>query len=182
MELYIFSPDRKVAGLIEAYEYFRWTRRYSRCGAFELKAIASPMNISLLQIGSFLWKNDDAEAGVIEFVEYTQGEQEYVTVSGRFVTGLLARRIIWATETLKGDLSSVIGGLINRHIINPTDPARAIANISFSSLSLGSAVNTQISFKNLLEAVSEMCENADVGIRRDYTVRDGFRTVHQMTV
>jgi hypothetical protein len=166
MELYIFDgTTRQVAGIIESYEYLRWTRRYARCGAFELKAIASAENIALLQIGNLLWKNDDAEAGIVEFVEYTQDEQEYVTVSGRFLTGLLARRIVWATETLKGDLSAAVRQLLNNHLMNPSDAARAMPSITFASPPLSTTVNTQISFKNLLDAVSDLCDNADVGIR-----------------
>jgi hypothetical protein len=174
MELYIFDGNtRKVAGIIESYEYLRWTQRYSRCGVFELKAIASADNIALLQIGNLLWKNDDAEAGIVEFVEYTQDEQEYVTVSGRFITGLLARRIVWATETLKGDLSAAVRQLLNNNLLAPSDTSRAMPNITFTSPTLGVSVNTQISFKNLLDAVSDLCENADVGIRTAFNPSTG---------
>ena len=92
MELYIFDTDKAMLGVIEAYEYLRWTRRYSKCGGFELKAVATSDNIALLQIGRILWKNDDEEAGVIEYVELTMQERESITVSGRFATSLLARR------------------------------------------------------------------------------------------
>jgi hypothetical protein len=173
VELYIFTADRKVAGIIESFEYLRWTRRYSRCGAFELKAIATSENLSLLQIGNFLWKNDDSEAGVIEFVEYTQGEQEYVTVSGRFLTGLLSRRIIWTTETLKGDIAVVVGQLLNNHLLNPTDTNRTMTDIAYSAITLGVAVNTQISYKNLMDAVCDLCDNADIGIRTEFNPNDG---------
>ena len=54
MDLYIFDNARKKAGMIESYEYFRWTRRYSQCGGFELKAIATDENLALLQIGNIL--------------------------------------------------------------------------------------------------------------------------------
>ena len=94
MELYIFNQsDRQLAGIIEAFEYLRWTRRYSRCGSFELKAVATDENLAMLQIGNILWKNDDEEAGLIEFVQLTMQEQEFIVVSGRFATSFLARRI-----------------------------------------------------------------------------------------
>lgn len=165
MELYIFNKDRKMAGIIEAYEYLRWTRRYFLCGSFELKAIANENNLALLQSGNILWKNDDEEAGIIEFIELTMQEQEYITVSGRFSTSLLARRIIWGTETLRGDLSAGVAQLLNNHLITPADASRKIEGITFTPISLGKPINTQISYRNLLDAVTGLCEASDIGIK-----------------
>ena len=55
MEIYIFRRDRSLLGAVEAFEYLRWTRRYSHCGSFELKAIATPENTELLRLGHYLW-------------------------------------------------------------------------------------------------------------------------------
>jgi hypothetical protein len=166
MEIYIFNQsDRQLAGIIEAFEYLRWTRRYSRCGSFEMKAIATDENLALLRIGNILWKNDDEEAGLIEFVELTGGEQEFIVVSGRFATSFLARRIVWGTEILSGDLGAALGTLINNGIIAPNLPERRIAGIAYAGAVLNTTVNTQISYKNLMEAVTDLCEAADAGIK-----------------
>ena len=66
MELYIYNSDRELTGIVESFDYLRWTRRYSQCGSFELKAIATPENTELLKEGNIIWKNDDEEAGIIE--------------------------------------------------------------------------------------------------------------------
>lgn len=165
MELYIFDTDREMFGVIEAYEYLRWTRRYSQCGGFELKAVASADNIALLQIGRILWKNDDEEAGIIEYVELTMQEQESVTVSGRFATSYLARRIVWGTEILSGDLSACAAQLLNNHLIAPADSSRAIAGISFTPETLGIPVSAQTSYKNLMDSITDLCEAADTGVK-----------------
>ena len=94
MELYIYSKERQLVGIVESFEYLRWTRRYARCGTFEMKAIATSENISLLRTGNYLWKSDDEEIVIIEQVELEQAGRETVTVSGRFATSLLARRIV----------------------------------------------------------------------------------------
>jgi hypothetical protein len=177
MELYIFTADRKVAGIIEAYEYLRWTRRYSRCGSFELKAIANDENIALLQMDNILWKNDDEEAGLIEFLEYSQDESEYITISGRFATGFLARRIVWATEILSGDLSSGVVQLLNNHLISPTNAERRIEGISFTPTTLNKPVKTQISYVNLMDAVTNLCDAADVGIKMVFNPSIGIFNV-----
>ena len=38
MELYIYNSSRELTGIVESFEYLRWTRRYSQCGSFELKS------------------------------------------------------------------------------------------------------------------------------------------------
>ncbi len=177
MELFIFSNSRQLTGIVESFEYLRWTRRYSSTGSFELKAIATPENLALLKDGNFLHKSDDNEAGIIERVELSQTDREIVTASGRFATSFLARRIVWGTETLTGDLGAAVGLLLNNHLIAPADADRAIAGFSYSATTLGISVSSQISYKNLLEAVTELCEAADVGIKTAFDPKTGLFTV-----
>jgi hypothetical protein len=174
MELYIYNANRALSGVIEAYEYLRWTRRYSRCGSFELKAVATDENLALLRIGNILWKNDDEEAGLIEFMELTGSEHELILISGRFATGFLHRRIIWGTETLSGDISAAIGQLLNRHMLNPARPERKIGGILYSPVTMGVSVSTQMSHRNLMEAVSGLCDSVDVGIKTLFNPESGM--------
>lgn len=165
MELYLFNNNRELAGLVESYEYLRWTRQYTKCGSFELKAIASDENIALLKIGNILWKNDDAEAGIIEYLEMTLQEQEYITVIGRFATSLLSRRIVWGTEILTGDLSAAVSQLLNNHLISPVNTDRAISGVAYTPESMGVPVSTQVSFRNLMDTITNLCDASDVGIK-----------------
>ena len=188
MELYIFSQgSRELSGIIEAYEYLRWTRRFSKCGSFELKAMATADNISLLKIGNILWKNDDEEAGLIEFMEITGSDREFIEISGRFATSFLARRIVWGTEILTGDLGAALERLIDKNLINPvsvnpSDPAddsRKIEGITYapSQPALGVNVNTQTSYRNLMSAVTGYCDAADVGIKTTFNPKTGLFTI-----
>ncbi len=169
MELYIFDSDRNLTGIIESFEYFRWTRRYSSCGSFEVKAIATPENLALLTIGNILWKSDDEEAGIIELVEMSMAEKELVTVSGRFATSFLSRRIIWGTETLSGGLSSCVEQLLANHLTAPSDTVRQIGFVSYSDASISEPISTQISYKNLMDTVTGLCAAADTGIKTTFS-------------
>jgi hypothetical protein len=183
MYIYAYDSDRNLIGIVESFEYFRWTRRYSEAGAFTLKAIGSPENAALLQIGNWIWKNDDEEIAIIEHIELTQTDKEMITVSGRFATALLARRIIWGTETYTGNISGCIADLINNHLINPADPARAVTGVTFSTQTLAIPVRTQFSYKNLYETVTSLLVTADVGIKTtfDPTTGDLIITLYQGT-
>ncbi|WP_368488112.1 siphovirus ReqiPepy6 Gp37-like family protein [Clostridium sp. BJN0013] len=177
MELFIYNSNRELVGIVESFEYLRWTRRYSQCGSFELKAIATQENTALLKEGNIIWKNDDEEAGIIEHLELSQTEQEIITASGRFATSFLTRRILWQTEKLSGDISICVEQLINNNLINPSDVARKINGISFSSPNLGIPVSTQISYRNLMDVVTELCEASEVGIKTVFTPATGIFTV-----
>lgn len=177
MELYIFNTNRELVGIMESFEYLRWTRRYSQCGSFELKAIATQENAELLKEGNIIWKNDDEEAGIIEHLSLSQTDQEFITVSGRFATSFLARRIVWQTEKLSGDISDCVEQLIENNLINPSDVARKISGISFSSPSLDIPISTQISYRNLMDAVTELCEVSEVGIKTIFTPETGVFTI-----
>lgn len=177
MELYVFNKNRALIGIVESFEYLRWTRRYSQCGSFELKANASTDNAELLQVGNYIWKNDDEEIGLIEYLQLSQTDSETITVSGRFATVLLGRRIIWNTENLNGDLSACVGQLINNNVISPADPDRQIYNISFTSPYLSIPVKKQVSYNNLLDEIQELCSAASVGIKTIFAPETGHLTV-----
>ncbi len=177
MELYVYGNTRQLVGVVESFEYLRWTRRYSLCGAFELKAIATSDNITLLVLGNLLWNSDDEEVGIIEHLEMNQADKETITVSGRFATSFLARRIIWGTETLSGDLSTCAAQLVNNHLVSPTDTNRQISGISFASPALGVTVNTQVSYKNLMDTITGLCEASDTGIKTVFAPSTGTLTV-----
>lgn len=177
MQLYIYNSNRELTGIVESFEYLRWTRRYSQCGSFELKAIATPENTALLKEGNIIWKNDDEEAGIIEHLELSQTEHEIITASGRFATSFLSRRIVWGTEKLSGDLSDCVEQLIETNLINPTDVARQITGVSFSSPNLGVPISTQISFRNLMDTVTELCNTSGIGIKTVLNPATGIFTV-----
>lgn len=177
MELYIYNSDRELTGIVESFEYLRWTRRYSQCGSFELRAIATPENTTLLQEGNFIWKNNDEEAGIIEHLEMVQAEQEIITASGRFATSFLSRRIVWQTEVLSGDLSACVEQLLNNNLISPTDTARQIDGIVFSSPNLGVPVSTQISYRGLMDVITELCGASEIGIKTVFTPATHLFTV-----
>ena len=177
MELYIYNSNRELVGIVESFEYLRWTRRYSQCGSFELKAIATSENTELLKEGNIIWKNDDEEAGIIEHLELSQTEHEVITVSGRFATSFLSHRIVWQTEKLSGDISTCVEQLLNNNLINPSDTARKISNISFSAPNLNVPISTQISYRNLMDAVTGLCVASDIGIKTVFSPATGGFTI-----
>lgn len=87
------------------------------------------------------------------------------TLSMSSTVGLLARRIIWGTETLAGDASAGISQMIKNHFLSPSNTSRKITGFSFSAPNFGIPINTQISYSNLLDAVEGLCNTGDIGIK-----------------
>jgi len=142
-----------------------------------LRAIATDKNLELLRIGNIVRKDDDDEAGLIEFVELTGGESEFILVIGRFATSFLSRRIVWNTETLSEDLGAAIGTLLQNNLINPSDISRRIFGIEYAPATLNAPVNTQITFKNLMTAITDLCDGLDVGIKTVFEPTSGLFTI-----
>lgn len=163
-------PARQIIGIVESFEYLRWSRRYSACGGFELKAIASPENIELLQLDNIISIDGDSEVGIIEFVEVITDEFEIVHVQGRFATSILSRRVIWGTEILNGDVSAGVYQIINNHVTNPSTlfNSRRIAFFSYQPTTLYIDFSSQISYKNVLTAITDMCQALDIGFRTKF--------------
>lgn len=158
----VYSKDYERIGFIESYSYLSWVRRYSAVGEFELKC--APENLPLLSLGNVIAKSKDDEAGIIETLLVESVEKELITVRGRFLPVLLESRIIWDTENLNGDIGGCIGQLLNKQAINPLNPDRAIPKLVYQNVNIGKNIIMQISFKNLLEAVTGITSEAGVGI------------------
>ena len=76
-------------------------------------------------------------------------------------------------ETLSGDLSACALQLISNQLIAPSDTNRQIAGVSFTSPVLGVTVNTQVSFKNLMDTITGLCEASDRGIKTVFAPSTG---------
>lgn len=161
--LNVYNKDYERIGYIESYSYLSWTRRYFSSGEFVLKC--APENLPLLSLGNVIAKVNDAEGGIIETILVETVEKEIVTVQGRFLPALLGKRILWEREVLDGDIGLCIGQLVNNHAINPADPKRKIPHLHYQEISVGENVQKQISFQNLLMAVTDLCRLEAVGFK-----------------
>ncbi len=177
MQLYVLNHNREQIGVLESFEYLLWNRKYSAYGYFELKALATPDTVGLLALDYYLRKSDDEEIAIIEHLELSQENRETITVSGRFATSFLARRVIPGIETLNSGISEAVGQLINNHLINPADPARTIPFITYTDTGLADLVATQVERQNLYDAVSALCEATDVGIKTAFNTTTKALTI-----
>ncbi|CDV96346.1 Phage-related protein [Desulfitobacterium hafniense] len=168
MELYVFDKDLNHLGLVEGFFSLRWIRRYSKCGEFELQCGLTPSTLSLLQRGNIIWKNDDTEAGYIEYRNITLNalKEEVLVVSGKFLTGYLGRRIIWGTERIYGTAEVAIRTLVYNHAINPSNTDRIIPLLELGDLKgYEQEISKQSSYSNLLDTIENIATASELGLR-----------------
>lgn len=168
MELYIFDRELDFKGILEGYTSLIWRRRYSKHGDFELHCALTFENLELLKKGNVIWKNDDEEAGYIQYrnLAMDQEGKEILVVSGKFLTGYLNRRIIWGIENLNTTSELAIRELIDKNVVNPLDADRKIALAMLGEVkAYAQTTNMQTSYVNLLDKVEDIANTSELGIR-----------------
>jgi len=168
MEIYVLDRELDFKGILEEYTSLIWRRRYSKHGDFELHCSLTPDTLILLKKGNVIWKKDDDEAGYIEYGNLKQDTagKEVLVVKGKFLTGYLARRIIWEMKNLNTTSELAIRELINSNVINPIDTTRKIDLMALNEVrNYTQTINKQVSYKNLLETIEEIAGVSELGIR-----------------
>jgi hypothetical protein len=173
MELYIFDASLNFIGLLDNFTSLQWTRRYAKCGEFELHCSLNPETLALLQKGNVVWKKDDPETGFIEYRQLAQDTdgKEALIIKGKFLSGYLNRRIVWGEEILQDTAESAMRTLVDKNGITSTDTSRIIPNLMLGGLNgYSQAVNYQTSYMNLLNEVENLCGLSELGYRVKFDV------------
>lgn len=173
IELYIFDRDLNFKGIIDDFNSFRWVRRYSKSGEFELQCALTQEILQLLQRENIIYKKDDLEAGYIEYrnLKRDQDGKEILVIKGEFLTGYLGRRIIWGTEIINDTAENAMRLLVNNNCINPSDPNRKINNLMLGQLNNFDLItNYQVSYKNLNDELESISNTYELGYRVNFDI------------
>lgn len=168
MEIYVFDEHLNMQGIVGSYTSFIWRRRYSKHGDFELHCPLNFENLEILKKGNVIWKNDDEEAGYIQYRKLAMNDNgdELLVVTGKFLTGYLNRRIIWGTENLSMTSELAMRELVNKNAVNPSNMDRKIALVALGEVKgYAQTTNIQTSDVNLLDKVEEIANTNELGIR-----------------
>lgn len=133
MKLYAFNPALERVGILTRYNSLRWLRSFAGLGEIEFHA---PIKYApLLVKGNLLWRNDGDEAALITARQISRDEdgKETVMCAGTLLSGLMARRIVWAEGTHSGTAETAMRWLIDNAAIT-SDAARIIPNLSLGTL------------------------------------------------
>lgn len=156
---------------IDNFDSMIWTERYFAYGDFQLYLAASTAEAVKYQKDFYIWSDESNELMIVETSEIKESEEggEFLTVSGRSMTSILDRRIIWGQTTLQGNFQAAIKKLITENVINPTDAARKIPGLTFRDstdpIVTSKTIDEQFLGDKLYDTVAALCKIRNIGFR-----------------
>lgn len=184
MEFLVLNTKFETIAILDVFESFIWTDRYSKCGDFEIYTSSDLEIIETLKEDFYIWTEDSEHVMIIEnrkiITDVEEGNK--FLVSGRSLESLLDRRIVWNQILLDGYFQTQIKRLLTENVINPSDSNRKISNFIFEETDdpyiLSLKAQVQYTGDNLYEAVCELCESASIGFK--ITLNDNNQFVFKL--
>jgi len=172
MNILVLETDLKtILGVVDAFESFIWTDRYSECGDFQIDLPASTEFVNLFQLDRFILFSESEHVMVIEkvVIKTDAADGDHMTVYGRSFESVLDRRIVWVQTILSGNLQRGVKKLLNENVIAPSSADRAIPNLLFADSSDTSitslTLSAQFTGDSIYDAVSSICVAAGIGFK-----------------
>lgn len=179
MNIFLLDVDLSLVDIIDTYESFIWTDRYSEPGDFELYLMMDERILSECIQDRYLQIEKSDRLMIIEDIEITTDieEGDKLKITGKSLESLLERRIVWEQTVLNTSLQNGIKQLINNAIIAPKIAARKISNFIFIDSTdpaiTGLKIDAQYTGDNLGEVIKNQCELNDIGYRVLYNQTTG---------
>ena len=159
MEIRVYSPEMEFLGVIENQRSLVWDRAYNDAGNFELHVPVTGYGIGLLQIGNLIWKRGSADAGVIESrIIKEQYDMHEITVSGRFLTSYMDRRLVRPTYNFSGRAEVAMRTMLSNAVEIPLVQLETINNYE-------ETIEFQATYKKLLSTVQKVAKSCNFGFR-----------------
>lgn len=171
MEAIILDDNFNAIKIVDAFDTFIWTERYSGYGDFELDIPIEKDILTYIKDGYYVVIPESNAAMIIEDIQINDetDDEPLLQVTGRSLESILDRRIVWDQTEVKDTFQDIILKILNDSIINPTDSNRKIENFTFKSIN-DSNVNsdeydTQFTGDNVYDVVQVLCNATSVGFR-----------------
>lgn len=174
IDIYVLDKNLQAIGIIDSYKSLIWADRYNTVGDCELYLPATNENLSLLQDGNYLIRDDDNMVCQIKKIEIdTDAENgNYLIVTGYDTKRFLDQRVIWSTMTCDGNLETFAREIVKNTICTPALYGRQMKKANGNQLVfLGNAAGfsevttEQVTYKNVGEKIREYCQTYGWGYR-----------------
>lgn len=173
MDIYVLNGLNGVADLISTYQSCIWNVQYFGQNDFQLVVNASTENVSMLQPGAYLVRDEDiTEDGFTNIMVIQNYQLDFDTEKGWLLTltgkglknDLLKRRVVWSQTNLTGLAEVGIRQVITDNIISPVNTARAIDNFTLDELQgFTDTIDIQLLGENIATWLEEICTTYGYG-------------------
>lgn len=179
MELYVYSSDMELQGIVEKIASLIWTRRYWSCGEFKLLVPFTEEHSRMLVKNNIIMKRGDDEAAQIRYVSITKNSQglEEIEVQGKFLIAWIGKRIIKKQIITNDTTQNILYRIVRENVTNPADTARKIPDVSIADddadTESGVIDYTSEQYTNAQLAAETAAKAAKLGIRMRTDARTG---------
>lgn len=179
MELYVYSSEMELQGIVEKIASLIWTRRYWSCGEFKLLVPFTKEHSRMLVKNNIIMKRGDDEAAQIRYVSITKNSQglEEIEVQGKFLIAWIGKRIIKKQIITNDTTQNILYRIVRENVTNPADTARKIPDVSIATddedTESGVIDYTSEQYTNAQLAAETAAKAAKLGIRMRTDARTG---------
>ena len=179
MELYVYSSDMELQGIVEKIASLIWTRRYWSCGEFKLLVPFTEEHSRMLVKNNIIMKRGDDEAAQIRYVSITKNSQglEEIEVQGKFLIAWIGKRIIKKQIITNDTTQNILYRIVRENVTNPADTVRKIPDVSIADddadTESGVIDYTSEQYTNAQLAAETTAKAAKLGIRMRTDARTG---------
>lgn len=179
MELYVYSSEMELQGIVEKIASLIWTRRYWSCGEFKLLVPFTEEHSRMLVKNNIIMKRGDDEAAQIRYVSITKNSQglEEIEVQGKFLIAWIGKRIIKKQIITNDTTQNILYRIVRENVTNPADTARKIQDVSIATddedTESGVIDYTSEQYTNAQLAAETAAKAAKLGIRMRTDARTG---------
>lgn len=158
--LFFFNKSLEMLGIIDYFISLRWRRKYFEAGEFEIVLPVTDYLMKFIDTDILIMRNNYTEAGIIETIEFSDdSDNEEVTISGRFLSCLLERRIIKNRINFSGNTIEGMNTIVDS--MTPLTNAWETEAVSMDSKS----ISFQATYKNVYDYLCRLSAYSNVGFR-----------------
>lgn len=158
--LFFFDTEFNLLGVVDYFISLRWRRKYFEAGEFEIVLPVNDYMKQFINTDVLVLRNNYTEAGIVETIEYNDdGTNEEVTLSGRFLSSLLERRIVKSKINFSGNVIEGMNTIVNA--MTPLTENWETEQVTMSS----PHIEFQVTYKNVYEYLRKLSEFSNIGIR-----------------
>lgn len=158
--LFFFDKELNLLGIVDYFISLRWRRKYFEAGEFEIVLPVNDYMMQFIDTDVIVMRNNYTEAGIIETIEFSDnGANEEATISGRFLTSLLSRRIVKSKINFSGNTIEGMNTIVNA--MTPLTEQWETETVTMSS----PHIDFQVTYKNVYDYLCKLSEYSNIGIR-----------------
>lgn len=169
MLVYVLSNvGFKRIGVVDDYEYLIWNDKFCDCGDFELSIPFESHNATLFQIDRYITIDYSDRTMIIDTINLKNSDGKYhIVAKGRSLESILERRVFYEKFEKTLPLNGFLREMLNKTFIAPTDEARKVSNLYYSSSTAYDddkyKVTADFSGENVLTAIKTLLNMFDLG-------------------